>query len=87
MTVPKSCVVEVIVPADFARVWVLSLHGGPNTWKRFPFEERNESPILDRVEIFESLNRADRRCDANVGGHSLEVCCESNLELLHLEGG
>jgi hypothetical protein len=55
ITVPESRVVEVIVPADSARVRVISPYGGPNPWKRFPFGERNGSPTLYKVELFDPV--------------------------------
>ena len=54
ISVPDDRVIEVAIPANFAKVRVISIHGGPNPWKRFPLGEDNGLPTLVRVELIAS---------------------------------
>jgi hypothetical protein len=52
--VPENGVVELALPADFPKVRVISVHGGPNPWERFRFGGRHGSPRLVTAELVES---------------------------------
>jgi hypothetical protein len=54
ISVPENGVVDLALPADFPKVRVISVHGGPNPWERFPFGGRNGSPRLVTAEVIES---------------------------------
>jgi hypothetical protein len=47
--IPEDGVLEVTVPETFLRVRCVSVHGGENTWGRFPLGKGNGAPMLVRV--------------------------------------
>jgi hypothetical protein len=50
VSVPKSRMVEVTLPADRKQVIQISVHGGPNPWGKFPLGGGNGPATLESAE-------------------------------------
>jgi hypothetical protein len=65
ISVPEDRVLDVAIPADFANVRVISIHGGENPWKRFPLGKNNGLPVLIRAELIEFAKTGLKNRQAN----------------------
>lgn len=50
VNVPKSRIVEVILPEDRKQVIQISVHGGPNPWGKFPLGGGNGPATIESAE-------------------------------------
>ena len=51
VAVPKSRIVDIVVPDDRKQVIQISVHGGPNPWGQFPLGEGNGPATIQSAEL------------------------------------
>jgi hypothetical protein len=55
MSVPKTRVIEVVIPNDSPQVKQISVHGGSNPWGQFPLGNKNGSATIVKAELLKPI--------------------------------